>query len=104
MLQRTEVALAVDDVAAGAGNRRRDREQLLAEVLAELLVVSEHFDEYLRPPQPPGTLGTCRSLGWAAEPDYPPSTCGVRVVRLGCKRASVGLSEPGAGAGAAGEL
>jgi hypothetical protein len=73
LLQLTDVARTADDVAGGAGNRRRDREQLRAEVLVELLVVSEHFDEYLRPPQPPETLGTCRSVGLAAEPDYPPS-------------------------------
>jgi hypothetical protein len=63
LLQLTEVARSVEDVDGGAGNRSRHGEQLLAEVLAELLVVSEHFDEYLRPPQPPETLGTCRSFG-----------------------------------------
>ena len=36
------------------------------------------------PPLPPETLGFRTIERQAAEPDYPPSTCCVRVVRLGC--------------------
>ena len=57
---------------------------LLVKVLIKLLVVGEQFDEYLGPPLPPETLGFPRIEGATAEPDYPPSTCCVRVVRLGC--------------------
>jgi hypothetical protein len=57
---------------------------LLVKVLIKLLAVGEQFDEYLGPPLPPETLGFPRIEGATAEPDYPPSTCCVRVVRLGC--------------------
>jgi hypothetical protein len=35
-------------------------------VLAELFVDGEDFGEYLRPPQPPKTLGVCATWWWAA--------------------------------------
>jgi hypothetical protein len=57
---------------------------LLVKVLIKLLAISEQFDEYLGPPLPPETLGFPRIEGATAEPDYPPSTCCVRVVRFGC--------------------
>jgi hypothetical protein len=78
-------------------NRRPDGERLFAEVLTELLVVGEYFGEYLRPPQPPERLRICPTVWFAAEPDYPPSTCCVRVVRFGCWVASAGPSKPEAG-------
>ena len=80
-------------------NWRRDGEGLFAEVLTEFLVDGEYFGEYLCPPQPPETLGIGATWWWAAEPDYPPSTCCVRVVRLGCCSEIGWSSEPGAGAG-----
>ena len=57
---------------------------LLVKVLTKPLAIGEQFDEYLGPPLPPETLGFPRIEGATAEPDYPPSTCCVRVVRLGC--------------------
>lgn len=57
---------------------------LLVKVLFKLLAIDEQFDEYLGPPLPPETLGFPRIEGATAEPDYPPSTCCVRVVRFGC--------------------
>ena len=57
---------------------------LLVKVLIKLFAVGEQFDEYLGPPLPPETLGFLRIEGVTAEPDYPPSTCCVRVVRFGC--------------------
>jgi len=81
--RQRDTGVAVEEGVGGAGNRRHDGEGLFAEVLTKLLVDGEYFDEYLRPPQPPKTLGICATWWWAAEPDYPPSTCCVRVVRLG---------------------
>jgi hypothetical protein len=57
---------------------------LLAKVFTGLFAVSEDLGEYHGPPLPPETLGFRRIEGATAEPDYPPSTCCVRVVRLGC--------------------
>ena len=57
---------------------------LLVKVLIKLLAVGEQFDEYLGPPLPPETLAFPRIEGATAQPDYPPSTCCVRVVRLCC--------------------
>lgn len=48
---------------------------LFAEVLTKVLVVDEHFDEYLRPPQPPERLTNRTVSCQTADPDYPPSTC-----------------------------
>jgi hypothetical protein len=59
---------------------------LLVKVLIKLLALGERFDEYLGPPLPPETLAFPRIECPTAEPDYPPSTCCVRVVRLGCRR------------------
>src|SRR5450755_4128937 len=55
---------------------------LLAKVFTGLFAVSEDLGEYHGPPLPPETLGFRRIEGATAEPDYPPSTCCVRVVRL----------------------
>jgi len=57
---------------------------LLAKVLTKLLTLGEQFDEYLGPPLPPETQGFRAIQEAVAEPDYPPSTCCVRVVRFGC--------------------
>ena len=57
---------------------------LFVKVLIKLLPADEQFDEYLGPPLPPETLGIPTIEGATAEPDYPPSTCCVRVVRFGC--------------------
>ena len=57
---------------------------LLVKVLIKLFAVDEQLDEYLGPPLPPETLGFPMLEGATAEPDYPPSTCCVRVVRFGC--------------------
>jgi hypothetical protein len=57
---------------------------LLVKVLSEVLTVGEDFAEHQGPPLPPETLGFRRIEGATARPDYPPSTCCVRVVRLGC--------------------
>jgi len=57
---------------------------LLVKVLIKVFAVGEQFDAYLGPPLPPETLGFSRIEGATAEPDYPPSTCCVRVVRFGC--------------------
>jgi hypothetical protein len=57
---------------------------LLVKVLAELLAVGEQFDEHRGPALPPETLAFPRIQGATAQPDYPPSTCCVRVVRLCC--------------------
>jgi hypothetical protein len=59
---------------------------LLVKVLIKLLAGGEQFGEYLGPPQPPETQGFPRVKGATAEPDYPPSTCCVQVVRFGCSR------------------
>lgn len=56
---------------------------LLVKVLIKLFVVGEYFSEYPDTPLPPETLGFPRLNGAAARPDYPPSTCCVRVVRPG---------------------
>ncbi len=57
---------------------------LLVKVLIKLRAIGEQFDEHLGPPLPPETLGFPRLAGATAKPDYPPSTCCVRVVRLCC--------------------
>jgi hypothetical protein len=57
---------------------------LLVKVLAELLAASEQFDEHRGPPLPPETLAYQWIECATAQPDYPPSTCSVRVVRLCC--------------------
>jgi hypothetical protein len=57
---------------------------LLVKVLVKVFAVGEQFDAYLGPPLPPETLGFRTTEEAAAEPDYPPSTCCVRVVRFGC--------------------
>ena len=59
---------------------------LLVKVLIKVFAVGEQFDAYPGPPLPPETLGFSRIEGATAEPDYPPSTCCVQVVRLGCSR------------------
>ena len=56
---------------------------MFAKVFAKVFAVAEQFTERLSPPLPPETLGFRPVGGAAAEPDYPPSTCYVRVVRLG---------------------
>ena len=63
---------------------------LLVKVLIEVLAVGEQFDEYLGPPLPPETLGFPRIESATAQPDYPPSTCCVRVVRLCCCWSNLG--------------
>jgi len=54
-----------------------------AKAFAELFAFTEQFTERLIPPPPLETLGTRPGAGTSAESDYPPSTCYVRVVRLG---------------------
>lgn len=58
--------------ASGIGQR------VLVELFAKVLAEGEH----LGPPQPPETLTMRRMVRWAADPDYPPSTRCVRVVRV----------------------
>ena len=62
----------------------------LVKVLAKPLAVGEQFDEHLDPPLPPETLAFPRVECATAQPDYPPSTCCVRVVRLCCCWSNVG--------------
>ena len=52
-------------------------------VFGELFVVDEQLDEQPGPPLPPETLRFHGIGGCAADPDYPPSTWYVRVVRIG---------------------
>lgn len=59
---------------------------ILANVFIKLFVVGEDLDAHPGAPLPPETLGFRTIEHQAAEPDYPPSTCCVRVVRLGCRR------------------
>ena len=54
-----------------------------AKAFAELFAFTEQFTEQLGPPPPPETLGFPAADQACAGPDYPPSTCYVRVVRLG---------------------
>ena len=80
------------------------------EVFVELVADDEQFGEYPGPPLPPETVGFRALVGASAEPDYPPSTCCGRVVRLGYSwsdlssqmirgqgRASVGSGDGGSG-------
>ena len=60
------------------------RMSLIVKALIKVLAVGDQFDEYLGPLLPPETQGFPRIEGVTAEPDYPPSTCCVRVVRFGC--------------------
>jgi hypothetical protein len=100
--RQTDMARAVEDDAGGQ-QRRRDGEQLLAEVLAELLVASEHFDEHLRPPQLPETLGTCRRRGAVSSAAYPkpsrpprpPANEGERAEREGFEPSMDGTAHTG---------
>ncbi len=56
---------------------------LFVKVFIQLFADGEELSAYLGPPLPPETLGF-RAFGEAAaDPDYPPSTCCVRVVRIG---------------------
>jgi hypothetical protein len=57
---------------------------LLVKVLIKVFAVGEQFVAYLGPLLAPETLGFSRIKGATVEPDYPPSTCCVRVVRFGC--------------------
>jgi hypothetical protein len=53
---------------------------LLVKVFTKVFVVDEQLREQVGPPLPPETLGLRILQEAAAEPDYPPSTCCVRVV------------------------
>ena len=57
---------------------------ILAKVFTKPFAVGEDLGAHPGPPLPPETLGFRTIEHQAAEPDYPPSTCCVRVVRLGC--------------------
>jgi hypothetical protein len=57
---------------------------MLAKVFTNPFDGGEDLGEQPGPPLPPETLGFRAIEHQAAEPDYPPSTCCVRVVRLGC--------------------
>ena len=57
---------------------------VIRKVMIYLLRDGMGFAEYLGPPPRRWLLGFRRAEWWAGEPDHPPSTCCVRVVRLGC--------------------
>jgi hypothetical protein len=56
---------------------------VFAKVVAKVFAVTDRSTDYLEPAPPLETLGYWLIAYASAEPDYPPSTCYVRVVRLG---------------------
>jgi hypothetical protein len=56
---------------------------MFAKVFAKVVAFTEQFTARLGPPLPLETLGFRPVERASAEPDYPSSTCYVRVVRLG---------------------